>query len=52
MRAKARSDHVRRKYEFIKAHRKQFPVDVMCRARRRAQWLLRVAEMPTVQARH
>jgi putative transposase len=31
MRAKAKSDHVRRKYEFIKAHRKQFPVDVTCR---------------------
>jgi putative transposase len=31
MPAKPKSDRVRRKYEFIKAHRKQFPVEVMCR---------------------
>jgi putative transposase len=29
--AKPKSDRVRRKYEFIKAHRKHFPVEVMCR---------------------
>lgn len=31
MPANPKSDRVRRKYEFIKAHRKQFPVEVMCR---------------------
>ena len=31
MPAKPKSDRVRRKYAFIKAHRKQFPVEVMCR---------------------
>lgn len=31
MSAKLKADRVRRKYEFIKAHRKQFPTDVMCR---------------------
>ena len=31
MPAKPKSDRVRRKYEFIKAHRKQFPLEVMCR---------------------
>jgi putative transposase len=31
MPAKPMSDRVRRKYEFIKAHRKQFPVEVMYR---------------------
>lgn len=31
MAAKLRTDHVRRKYEFIKAHRNQFPTEVMCR---------------------
>lgn len=31
MPAKPKSDCVRRKYAFIKAHRKQFPVEVMCR---------------------
>jgi putative transposase len=29
--AKPKGDRVRRKYEFIKAHRKQFPTEVMCR---------------------
>lgn len=28
---KTRGDRVRRMYEFIKAHRKQFPTEVMCR---------------------
>lgn len=31
MPAKPKADRVRRKYEFIKAHRKQFPTEVMCR---------------------
>lgn len=31
MPAKPRTDRVRRKYQFIKAHRKQFPIEVMCR---------------------
>lgn len=31
MPAKRRTDRVRRKYEFIKAHRKLFPTEVMCR---------------------
>ncbi len=31
MPAKLKADRVRRKYEFIKAHRKQFPTEVMCR---------------------
>ena len=29
--AKSKSSRARQKYEFIKAHRKQFPVEVMCR---------------------
>ena len=31
MPAKPRTDRVRRTYEFIKTHRKQFPIEVMCR---------------------
>ena len=31
MPSKPRTDRVRRKYEFIKAHRKLFPTEVMCR---------------------
>lgn len=31
MPARPKADRVRRKYEFIKAHRKQFPTEVMCR---------------------
>jgi type II secretory ATPase GspE/PulE/Tfp pilus assembly ATPase PilB-like protein len=31
MAAKPKGDRVRRKYEFITAHRKQFPTEVMCR---------------------
>ena len=31
MPAKPKGDRVRRKHEFIKAHRKQFPTEVMCR---------------------
>ena len=31
MPAKPRSDRVRRKYAFVKAHRKQSPVEVRCR---------------------
>lgn len=31
MPAKPKGVRVRRKYEFIKAHRQQFPVEVMCR---------------------
>ena len=31
MPTKPRTDRVRRTYEFIKTHRKQFPIEVMCR---------------------
>ena len=31
MPARLKRDRLRRKYEFIKAHRKQFPTEVMCR---------------------
>ncbi len=31
MPAKPKADRVRRSYEFIKAHRKQFPTELMCR---------------------
>jgi putative transposase len=31
MATKAKGDRVRRTYEFIKAHRKQLPTEVMCR---------------------
>ena len=31
MPAKSNSGRVRQKYEFITAHQKQFPVEVMCR---------------------
>lgn len=30
MPTKPRTDHVRRTYEFIKTHREQFPIEVMC----------------------